>query len=437
MTTVPLQHQRYLSPPCTNSLPLENINIKDKDVLSKMPMFMSFFATRYDLIKSNIEVELSILSQFLYKNHNRFRNDKCHRYLKLIQKTTHRFLKDLTLDKEVLNFSGVFPIPMDIKNKNKIYLPTKQMLQFILMRLYGGANLLWKLIIYCQNAGELCVQRLKLGHFWNIGLNNLSCVSRLWALSTSMLILVEKAYQCFLLLLPMLPVSNVKWLGTECNNDFPSNIAQVILGEDCENFDAKFKNVSDNLPEFVKSLAATSKDNDLFDLRLSADVGEIILRDGLDENEIPGSTLLLATNSKMPIGESKIEVPECNPEILQLDMPCSHSKWKKLNARISNHTKHPKHLKCFVQEENQIRKTSRNTALTKLLGQDQWKALRNDLNACIDKLKYTKEDKEQNSKILRKSRNLLICWILYPQLKGMKPVNWDQICDKFSKNDVT
>ena len=76
MTTVPLQHQRYLSPPCTNSLPLENINIKDKDVLSKMPMFMSFFATRYDLIKSNIEVELSILSQFLYKNHNRFRTQE-------------------------------------------------------------------------------------------------------------------------------------------------------------------------------------------------------------------------------------------------------------------------------------------------------------------------------------------------------------------------
>lgn len=435
MTSIPLQHQRYLSPPSTNSLALENLNLKTKEVLLELPKFMKFFATRYNLIEGNLNVELSILSQFLYKNHNRFRNDKCHRFLKLIQKSANRFFNELKLDKEVLKFSGVFPIPLDIKNKNKIYLPTKQMLEFILVRLYGGGNLLWKLIAHCQNAGELCVQRLKLGHFWNIGLNNLSCVSRLWALSISMLVLVEKAYQCFLLLLPILPASNVKWQAMECHYEFPQNIAQVILGENCKSFDDKFKNiVNDNIPDFVKCLATPVNSNVPFNLSLLTDTGEIINREGLEDN-LTDSTSLIDTSLMIPNDESKVEVLKSNYKTEKLDIPCSRTKWTKLYGKISNHTANSQNLHLLVQEENMIRKTSRNTALTKSLGQYQWKALRNDLNGFIDKFKNVKEDKKLENKLLRKCKNLLMCWILYPHLKGMKPKNWKEICDYFSNCD--
>jgi hypothetical protein len=185
----------------------------------------------------------------------------------------------------VSKFYGVFPISTDIKHKDKLYLPTRQMLEFLLVRLYGGANLLWKLIVYCQNAGELFVQRIKLGHFWNIGLNNVSCVSRLWTLWISMLVLVEKTYKCFLLLLPILPVSQVKWHAMNCNYHFPQNIFKAIIGAEplCESFLDKFKNIvnNDNFPKFIIALADPAEVKQQIDLDHLVDFGEVLNREGL------------------------------------------------------------------------------------------------------------------------------------------------------------
>jgi hypothetical protein len=94
MAAVPdvlLHHQRYLSAPCTNSLLEGNLNFEAKDLLLEITKVTKFFAERYKLIEANANVELAILSQFLYKNHNRFRNDKCQKFLKMIQKSADRF----------------------------------------------------------------------------------------------------------------------------------------------------------------------------------------------------------------------------------------------------------------------------------------------------------------------------------------------------------
>lgn len=432
--SLPLQHRRYLSSPCTNSLAVENISFNNKHLLLELEKFMKFFASRYKLIKSNAKVELAILSQFLYKNHNRFRNDKCQRSLKLIKKSTDRFLDELNLDKEVSKFSGVFPIAIDIKNKNKLYLPTKEMLEYIIVRFYGGANLLWKIIVYCQNAGESSVQRIRLGHFWNIGLNNLSCVSRLWGLSISMLVLVEKAYDCFLLLVPLLP-ANKSSIKDQDYCEFPKNIAQEITEDKCESFFQKFKNVvnNDNLPKFVSILANPLDVKQQIDLGLSIDTGEVIGREDLVEVASPATTLspALISNSTIPVDDHIVQLPQQN-DSKQLHIPCSCKKWSKLNEKISSSTQNSHALRLFVQDENKLRKTCRNTAFTKILGQAQWKVLRNDLNDCLDKLANATKDKKKQNKLLKRSKNLLMCWMLYPRLKGVKPINWKEICAHFS-----
>ena len=439
---VPLEMQRYLSPPINNTLNVNKLNLRSKELLLGVAEFIKFFDERYKLIISNAKVELAVLSQFLYKNNNRFRNDKCQRFLKMIQKCAARVLDELSLDNEINKFHRFFPIPSDIKNNEKLYLPTRQMLEFVLVRLYGGAILLWKLIVYCQNAGELCLQRIRLGHFWNIGLNNLSCVSRLWTLWISMLVLFEKIYAYLLLVLPLLPVSQAKWLAIDCNYKFPTNICKVILAAEdpCESFLEKFSNItnSGNLPKFVHETLDHKEVKSGLDLGLSVDIGEVIEREStVDEMVIPNKTLTTNFQIQKPMKPKIACLPENAKQSsheTELNVPCSKKKWEKIHEKAAYHTKTPKTLKSFVQEENKLRKTDRKNALTKALEQNQWKEMRGELRHYSDKIeKVEKGNKVEENKLLKKTRNFIICWILFPNCHGSKPGNWSQICAYFSK----
>jgi len=433
MTSVslPIQHQRYLPSPCNNSLAVTNINAKTRKLLIDLGKFLSLFSKRYGVLEESSKIELSVLSKFLYKNHNRFRNDKAHKFLKMMQKCCDRFWNELSLGQEVTKFYGVYPITMDIQNKDKVYLPTKEMLKYLLARLYGGANLLWKIITYSHHAGELCVQRIKLGHFWNIGLNNLSCISRIWALTISSIILVENAYKNLILLLPVFPAHS-RGLPVE-SDELPLNIAEVISQNDCISFMEKFNKFVniDKLPEFVHDLKMSEVVVGQIEKGLSIDAGTIICR---SENIANSQSTELSTDSQQsPVTTSNtLEIQDSNEILEGKSLPCSYKKWKKLNSLISSYTKNVEALQSFVLEENKLRKTSRATSLTKMLGQDQWKALRNKLNILIDTC-TSGDVKKKSIKILGKSKNLLLCWILYPNLKGMKPANWKQIEAHFEK----
>ena len=434
LVSLPIQHQRYLAPPCNNSIVVTNLSAKTRDLLCELEKFMKFFSRRYAILEENVTAELSVLSQFLYKNHNRFRNDKAQKFLKMIQKSCARFWSELSLGQELTKFYGVYPVLLDIKNKDKLYLPTKEMLRFILARFYGGANLLWKIVMYCQHAGELCVGRIKLGHFWNIGLNNLSCVSRLWSLTISTLILVEKIYQSLVLLLPVFP-ANTNMPTKLCDNDFPVNIAQVITQEDCSSFLEKFKKFVNigHLPKFIHDSASTNDVVGQIEFGLTVDAGKVICRSEDAGNPLCPPTENQDDDKDFDGKSNPLEIHADNKLVEKMEFPCSAKKWKRLNVSISNHTKDIKALQSFVNEENKIRKTSRTNALTKMLGQDQWKALRNDLNILLTKY-ATYDDNAKQIKTLRKSKNLILCWLLYPQLKGMKPKNWKNIVSHFASD---
>ena len=423
---LPLHHQRYPSRPCTNSLPSENADLKTRDLILEQAKLMNFFVKRYNVIFSNAKVELAVLSQFLYKNHNRFRNDKCQKTLKMIEKTANRFFQELSLDKECSKFSEIFPIAMDIKHKETLYLPTSQMLDFILARFYGGAHLLWKLIVYCQNGGEQAIQRIKLGHFWNIGLNNISCVSRLWALSISLLVLVEMVYRQFLRLLPILPDPNS--LHKRSNVDHPKNIAKVILQEDCESFYQKFKQIvkNDSFPVFIEDLEYSNVKTIVHD-SLCVDVGKIVSRDSMSHtNDI--------SSLELPSQIQGIQSTNISKSTQSDDIPFSDKRLSLMDKKIGRHTKTSHNLSMFVEEENKLRKTNRKASLTKILRHDQWKALRKDLKNVLENLPTANNDKIKEGKLLEKCKNMIIGWILYPNRNGILPDSMKEVDGYFSNN---
>ena len=61
-----------------------------------------------------------------------------------------------------------------------LYLPTLEMLHFVMSRLRGGFLLLEKIAVYCRLGGEKQMDRIRLGHFWNVALGNIAVASRIW-----------------------------------------------------------------------------------------------------------------------------------------------------------------------------------------------------------------------------------------------------------------
>ena len=146
------------------------------------------------------------------------------------------------------------------------------------------------------------------------------------------------------------------------------------------------------------------------------------------------TTTPLSANSTIAANDRIIHPPQQNDDSKELHIPCSRKKWSKLNEMISSSTRNSHALRLFVQDENKLRKTCRNTAFTKILGQPQWKNLRNDLNDCLDKLANAGKNTKKEDKLLKRSKTLFICWMLYPRLEGKKPTNWKEICAYFSIN---
>lgn len=233
----------------------------------------------------------------------------------------------------------------------------------------------------------------------------------------------------------MLPANKCS-TESQNNSALPKNIAQEITEYKCMSFLQNFKNVvnNDNLPKFVSILGNPLEVQQQLDLGLLIDTGEVVNREVLVEASATSTTNSKDLSNATIPDNDHIQLPTNNDPSKKFDIPCSRKKWSKLDEKISSSTRNSHALRLFVQDENNLRKTSRNTSFTKILVQAQWKNLRNSLNDCLDKLSDVGKDKKQENKLLKRSKTLLMCWMLYPRLEGVKPINWKEICAYFSNN---
>lgn len=100
-------------------------------LLEKKPLFRN--------LDKYLKVELNLLKQLLYKNKNRFRNDKGYKDAQIIHKNWMKF-QNIMLLKAHSSFHESLPLPLDVKNlhREKLFLPTVQMLQYFMVKLRGS-----------------------------------------------------------------------------------------------------------------------------------------------------------------------------------------------------------------------------------------------------------------------------------------------------------
>ena len=194
---------------------------------------LRFVNSQMKPVTDTLTVEEKLLSTLLYKNHHRFRNDKGFKDLKIVLKFLNKFLIDCKLQILYKDLYDLFPLLIDVleRSQEKLYLPSRQTLEFYLVRTHGSFNLLVKLIKLCHNAGDLCFKRLHLGHFWNVALNHLGTISRIWTILKSVIILLAKTYSSLkaLLHLDILTPTSVPWLDS--NYNFPNDLTDLIDNE--------------------------------------------------------------------------------------------------------------------------------------------------------------------------------------------------------------
>ncbi|XP_078036450.1 nucleolus and neural progenitor protein [Augochlora pura] len=131
-----------------------------------------------DLIsQETLHKEAAFLSRLLYRMKSKFRNDKGMKAMSKLNRALLNYLS-LRLEKEYENLRNY----VEFEHKY-VKLPTKQMVEYVLVRTQGFAKLMARIEEVSKHAAHFLRSRLMLGHAWFIATIAYSVVSRIWMLS--------------------------------------------------------------------------------------------------------------------------------------------------------------------------------------------------------------------------------------------------------------
>ncbi|XP_038214902.1 uncharacterized protein LOC119834577 [Zerene cesonia] len=132
--------------------------------------------------QSPLHKESAILSRFLYKFDKKFRNDIGYRNFKKVNTALKKYLT-LNLLKDVENFSSYLPK----ENDNELYLPTRQMLEYILIRIVSFSKLMLRIVVCSKQSAIFYLDRIKRGESHWMCLMPYALLSRIWSMSLVLL----------------------------------------------------------------------------------------------------------------------------------------------------------------------------------------------------------------------------------------------------------
>ena len=135
--------------------------------------------------------EIYLLHRLLYKLRCQQRSLKSFRILKQIQTCLNNY-QHMTLADHVGSVKSIYE-EIDFCDIN-VYLPSQQMMEFVLTRLYGALVLLQKTADYCCTAYELLQQQLMSGMLIPQHMVFISLVSRVWTVSQSLKLHIKSCY---------------------------------------------------------------------------------------------------------------------------------------------------------------------------------------------------------------------------------------------------
>jgi len=313
---------------------------------------------------SRLNEEENLLSQFLYKIHNRFHNDPGYRDLRMLEKSTKKFLGHNFLRSSNTYISYLPSSPSCSQ------LPTRMMARYAALQLYGAAALLDRVLMLCRLSGVSAFQRISLGHFWGTAAHQLGVVGRLWSLARHLILTIHEAYSPLRALVTLLP-------GEEIGNPLPETL-ESFLPEDCK----------------TEKCEISKKD-----LKAPAVEGQLSVDSFLDLG-VP----VRRSNLGVPVQRTKTE--QSRAEVndgprMAVEVPVA-GKIEKTKTDAFSDLHSLDQLKAFLEQETKMRKVSKKTCTTAKLKQEEWKNLKMEVSKAMNE-RIPNKSLKLCRKILRKA----------------------------------
>lgn len=192
---------------------------------------LSNIFTRCPNLLSNqheLRIEAEYLSRIVYRMSRKFRNDIGFRYTRKTLVALKKYL-NTTIYSDLIEFHSCIPSQWETDGT---YLPTKQMLQYALVRLQTLMKFMTRILICCENATRFYKDRISRGQSWNVSLLAFANHSKIWTICKVLLDESTSVYSSLLPYINKFQINGPEWLTQEY--EFPTNL-EKWLGYDLDN----------------------------------------------------------------------------------------------------------------------------------------------------------------------------------------------------------
>ncbi|XP_071451328.1 nucleolus and neural progenitor protein isoform X2 [Hetaerina americana] len=351
-----------------------------------------------------LHVEAALLSRIIYRMKTKFRHDKGLKSMEKVNRCLLQYLR-LNLASVYGNFSFCIKpsieAGMTSEQTRMMVAPSRQMLEFLILRTLGFVKLLCKAAQYCEDAAIYLKDRMNLGHSWNYALVAISIISRIWCLTKYLVLSACEHYKNIVPFLDKLEYIGQLWNGFETR--YPVDVDSWlnvwwITGKSQQNtkkrqLDAK----STYLDKIFRDISGEG-----------------------DSVEIPGKVALNQfnnVNTDADLGEPvKRNAPKHQPirnpkksMDAKSERRCKKPEEKNPFGRVTS----SKDLLKFLKREEKMRSENGNSAITKNMDKFQFNLLAKKIRKFIKKLNEL-EDQEGSNEFdvaLKKFKKILCSYI--------------------------
>ncbi|XP_072939304.1 uncharacterized protein [Epargyreus clarus] len=364
-------NDKLISPPPVNTA-LSNSEIDLKTLKHTLNNVINILSKQ-----SPLHNESAVFSRLLYKFDKKFRNDIGYRNFKKVNCALRRYLL-LNLLKDVEQFTSVLPDEEDAP----YYLPTKQMLEYVLIRIIAFSKLMVRIVVCSKQSAVFYLDRVKRGESHWMSLMPYAVLSRIWSMAFVLLQHSCSWYQLLYSFLNKFQSKGVNFLPD--NYKLPENLGNWLEIKDINNFGRLEWSKKESVN--VESLMIKD-DTDDFETIL-----EYVNQINEDTTETQDSTLNVTSNMKILKSDiSEVVVKQIDQgEAISRDSfarlmnknPSSiNVNLKKDNYfHVLDNVTNKDALKKFIDKEETFRNEGSNRSLTNHLSFMQWQSLKLSLS---------------------------------------------------------
>lgn len=335
--------------------------------------------------QSPLHKESAIFSRFIYKFDKKFRNDIGYRNFKKVNTALRKYLS-LALLKDVQNFIDMLPANDEIEP----YLPTRQMLEYVMVRLISFSKLMYRIAVCSKQAAIFYLNRIKLGESHWMGLMPYALLSRIWSM---VLVLLQHSCNWYNRLHPFLkhlPYNGVNFLPKEY--ELPNNLEEWI---DLKNLNQTGRyEWAQKLHVNVESIIVEDEEGDVSEniLKYVNNINKKSENCDDDETQEPEIQMLLP---EFKVQSNKyydhgVAISRETFKKMSTPLPLNKSSNMKMDKEHAIEKVTNKDLLIkFIEKEEELRNSSDNSSVTNHLSFMQWQALK----MALMKLKTAKLEK--------------------------------------------